>query len=126
MLDHSKYWIELDVAYRLALPSALERMHNVFHVSQLRKYVPDPDHSLLWTIANTTRYVIHGRANTNPRSQGETIKKQKYSFGKGFMEESKYRRSNLGTGRGDTEGLSTFVPRFVKFRGRNLYKDGRM
>ena len=32
------------VAYRLALPPALERMHNVFHVSQLRKYVPDPDH----------------------------------------------------------------------------------
>ena len=32
------------VAYRLALPPALERMHNVFHVSQLRKYVPNPDH----------------------------------------------------------------------------------
>jgi len=32
------------VAYRLALPPALERMHNVFHVSQLRKYVPDPSH----------------------------------------------------------------------------------
>ena len=32
------------VAYRLALPPALERMHNVFHVSQLRKYVPDPNH----------------------------------------------------------------------------------
>jgi len=31
------------VAYRLALPPALERMHSVFHVSQLRKYVPDPD-----------------------------------------------------------------------------------
>ena len=32
------------VAYRLALPPVLERMHNVFHVSQLRKYIPDPDH----------------------------------------------------------------------------------
>ena len=32
------------VAYRLALPPVLKRMHNVFHVSQLRKYVPDPDH----------------------------------------------------------------------------------
>jgi len=32
----------------------------------------------------------------------------------------------LGTGRGDTEGLSTFVPRYVKFRGRNFHKEGRM
>ncbi|XP_074283606.1 uncharacterized protein LOC141608147 [Silene latifolia] len=34
------------VAYRLALPSALDRVHNVFHVSQLRKYVSDPTHVL--------------------------------------------------------------------------------
>jgi len=31
-------------AYRLALPPDMERMHNVFHVSQLRKYKPDPSH----------------------------------------------------------------------------------
>ena len=30
------------VAYRLALPPEMERIHNVFHVSQLRKYVSDP------------------------------------------------------------------------------------
>ncbi|XP_074265877.1 uncharacterized protein LOC141588329 [Silene latifolia] len=33
-----------EVAYRLALPPALDRVHNVFHVSQLRKYVSDPSH----------------------------------------------------------------------------------
>ncbi|XP_042038313.1 uncharacterized protein LOC121784216 [Salvia splendens] len=32
------------VAYRLALPPSLENVHNVFHVSQLRKYVYDPKH----------------------------------------------------------------------------------
>ena len=32
------------VAYRLALPTDLEKVHNVFHVSMLRKYVPDPSH----------------------------------------------------------------------------------
>lgn len=32
------------VAYRLALPPSLEGVHNVFHVSQLRKYVRDPAH----------------------------------------------------------------------------------
>ncbi|KAJ4701711.1 Retrotransposon protein, putative, Ty3-gypsy subclass [Melia azedarach] len=34
------------VAYRLALPSELSRIHNVFHVSMLRKYVPDASHIL--------------------------------------------------------------------------------
>ncbi|KAJ0967756.1 hypothetical protein J5N97_024673 [Dioscorea zingiberensis] len=32
------------VAYRLALPPDLEQVHNVFHISMLRKYVPDPSH----------------------------------------------------------------------------------
>src|SRR5262249_2616247 len=30
-------------AYRLALPPSLSGIHNVFHVSVLRKYIPDPD-----------------------------------------------------------------------------------
>ncbi|KAA0052124.1 ty3-gypsy retrotransposon protein [Cucumis melo var. makuwa] len=31
-------------AYRLALPPSLSAVHDVFHVSMLRKYVPDPSH----------------------------------------------------------------------------------
>jgi len=34
------------VAYEIALPPPLANLHNVFHVSQLRKYVPDPEHVL--------------------------------------------------------------------------------
>ena len=34
------------VAYRLELPLELTRIHNVFHVSMLRKYVSDPSHIL--------------------------------------------------------------------------------
>jgi hypothetical protein len=34
------------VAYRLALPPSLEGVHNVFHVSQLRRYVSDPSHAV--------------------------------------------------------------------------------
>ncbi|XP_020100345.1 uncharacterized protein LOC109718503 [Ananas comosus] len=32
------------VAYRLALPPSLARMHNIFHVFMLRKYFSDPSH----------------------------------------------------------------------------------
>ena len=34
------------MAYRLELPPELSRIHNVFHVSILNKYVPDPSHIL--------------------------------------------------------------------------------
>ena len=30
------------VAYRLALPPSMSGVHEVFHVSMLRKYTPDP------------------------------------------------------------------------------------
>nr|CAD1830081.1 unnamed protein product [Ananas comosus var. bracteatus] len=36
------------VAYRLALPPKLAGVHNVFHVSNLRKYVHDPEHVLVY------------------------------------------------------------------------------
>ncbi|KAL4021487.1 hypothetical protein IC575_020288 [Cucumis melo] len=32
------------VVYRLALPPSLSAVHDVFHVSMLRKYVTDPSH----------------------------------------------------------------------------------
>ena len=32
------------VAYQIALPPSLSNPHNVFHVSQLRKYICDPSH----------------------------------------------------------------------------------
>ncbi|XP_048491431.1 uncharacterized protein LOC125492760 [Beta vulgaris subsp. vulgaris] len=35
-----------EVAYRLALPPGVDRAHNVFHVSQLRRYISDPSHVL--------------------------------------------------------------------------------
>ena len=35
-----------EVAYRLELPSDLDRIHDIFHVSMLRKYMPDPSHVL--------------------------------------------------------------------------------
>ena len=36
------------VAYRLALPSSMSGVHEVFHVSMLRKYTLDPAHVVDW------------------------------------------------------------------------------
>lgn len=47
------------VAYRVALPPSLSRLHNVFHVSVLRKYMADPSHVLDYQpiqIANDMSY----------------------------------------------------------------------
>ena len=47
-----------DVAYRLDLPPELSGIHNVFHVSMLRKYVADPSHVIqheeIQVLPNTT------------------------------------------------------------------------
>ena len=36
------------VAYRLALPPSMSGVHEVFHVSMLRKYTPDPALMVDW------------------------------------------------------------------------------
>ena len=48
------------VAYKLALPPQLANVHNVFHVSMLRKYHPDPSHVIDWgelTLDEQTSFV---------------------------------------------------------------------
>ena len=50
------------VAYRLALPSSLSGVHEVFHVSMLRKYTPDLAHVVDWgeIIVDTDRTCEEG------------------------------------------------------------------
>ena len=43
------------VAYRLTLPPSMSTVHEVFHVSMLRKYTPDPTHVVDWDRLRLTR-----------------------------------------------------------------------
>ena len=36
------------IAYRLELPPSLSGVHEVFHISMLQKYTPDPAHVVDW------------------------------------------------------------------------------
>ena len=38
------------VAYRIALPLALARMHDIFHVSYLKKYITHHEHMIDWKL----------------------------------------------------------------------------
>ena len=36
------------IAYRLDLPPSISGVHEVFHISMLRRYTPDPAHVVDW------------------------------------------------------------------------------
>ena len=38
------------VAYKIALPPSLCHIHNIFHVSMIRKYIPDPSHIIKYEL----------------------------------------------------------------------------
>ena len=43
------------IAYQLALPPSMSGVHEVFHVSMLRRYTPDPAHVVDWGKLRLTR-----------------------------------------------------------------------
>jgi len=47
------------IAYPLDLPVELEHVHNVYHISQLRKYIPDPDHTIVSEPIEITEDLVH-------------------------------------------------------------------
>ena len=61
------------VAYRLALPPTMASIHDVFHVSMLRKYIADPAHILKYPEVEITRDLKH---EVQPEKILDRIEKQ--------------------------------------------------
>ena len=67
------------VAYQIALPPFLSKLHDVFHVSQLKKYISDPSHviepDIVQIIKNLTYDVLPVRIEDKKDKQlrGRTI-----------------------------------------------------
>ncbi|XP_047310117.1 uncharacterized protein LOC124913713 [Impatiens glandulifera] len=53
-----------DVAYRLVLPPTFDTVHNVFHVSNLRKYIPNPTHIIHHDVMQWTPNLTYEEVST--------------------------------------------------------------
>ena len=47
------------MAYHLKLPQELPRMHNVFYVLQLHKYIPNPSHVVEPELVQLQEYLLY-------------------------------------------------------------------
>ena len=45
------------VSYELALPTCI-RVHNVFHVSLLKKYIPDANNIIDWNVIQVIQFLL--------------------------------------------------------------------
>jgi len=77
------------VAYQICLPPFLSNLHNVFHVSQLRKYISDPTHVIkpntIQLKNNTTPIQIINKKVKELRDK-HIPERQTYLFSKSHLE----------------------------------------
>ena len=89
------------VAYRLALPPSLSSVHEVFHVSMLRKYTPDPTHIVDWgeLVVDADGTFEEGPVRImDSREQvlrGKTVKLVKVLWQHRGVEEATWERENI-------------------------------
>ena len=76
------------VAYRLNLPPELSKVHNVFHVSMFRKYIPDPSHVLRDQPVELKENLTYKEQPMQIVDRGEQILRNKDSASQSFMGES--------------------------------------
>ena len=84
------------MAYRLEFPSDLDRIHDVFHVSMLRKYIPDPSHVLTEQLVEIQENLTYKEEPVQILDRKASSAQQDYSAGEGIVEESYSRGSYMG------------------------------
>ena len=115
------------IAYRLRLPTKLEQVHNVFHISQLRKYIPDPNHIIdpePIEIAENLAYEEHSVQILDRRVK--KLRKKSIPLVKVLW-------ANLDSSEATWEAEEDmknkyphlFEVSFFQFQGWNLFKEGR-
>ncbi|KAL0541162.1 hypothetical protein IC582_021201 [Cucumis melo] len=114
------------VAYRLALPPSLSTVHDVFHVSMLRKYVPDPSHVVdyeLLEIDENLSYVeqpVEVLAREVKTLRNKEIPLVKVLWRNHRVEEATWERED------DMRSRYPELFEEQNFRGRKFPKEGRM
>ena len=100
------------LAYKVALPPNLSKIHNVFHVS----YCGVGAYSDFW------RLDLWRSTNLDCGCDGQCTTSCCCQVGKGSMEQPQYSRSHLWIRGWDERKISTSFsrPRYVKFRGLKL------
>ena len=61
------------LAYRLALPPQLNNVHNVFHVSMLRKYVSDSQYIIDYQTIEVGEYASYEELSIGIQEQKEKV-----------------------------------------------------
>ena len=96
------------VAYRLALPPALATIHNLFHMSMLRKYTPNPSYVIEYANLPLQRDLRYKEEPIGILLRNRSLETRRFYSSKWCGKTSR-RRSNLGV-REQDEG---HVPYFV-------------
>ena len=87
------------MAYELALPPNLQHIHNVFHVSMLRRYHSDVSHIIEYETVKIQPDLSYEEKPVEIVDRKEQVLRNKtISLVRCLMEESTNRRINLGAG----------------------------
>ena len=98
------------VAYRLALPPDLEKIHNVFHVLILRRYRSDPSHIVsLETIELRPNLTYEKGASGDFGSRSQRAAEQANPTSQSVVEKPQDRGSHVGKQRSYAASISLTV-----------------
>ncbi|XP_039038612.1 uncharacterized protein LOC120176219 [Hibiscus syriacus] len=85
------------VAYQLELPQELERIHDVFHVSMLHRYMSDLSHIVSLEEIDVRKNLTFEEQVMIIRRDEKVLRKRWIPLVKVFLEESRFERNDLGT-----------------------------